>query len=234
MTRIEIDKNLHKQIMTNILLDIFKNLNDKIAFKGGTCALLFYNLPRLSLDLDFDILTPLNKEDIDNLEIILRKHGEIKDFYDKKHTIFFLLDYKKDVPNIKVEMNKRLIESNKYKSIWFLGVRMKIVDKATLLTNKMVALTNRRSPVTRDLYDVYHFLKVGFPINENIIKERTNKTLQQYLKYLVSFIQDNYTSKNVLDGLGEVLAEDQKKWAKDNLISETVKEIRTLRFAQEP
>ncbi len=228
MTREILNLQVHKQILTAILLDIFKKINGKLGFKGGTCAYLFYNLPRASFDLDFDILTPLTESEKDSLKIILQKHGKIKSFRDKYFTLFFLLDYQKDAPNIKIEFNKRIWKNNEYNSIWFLGVEMKITDKATMFTNKMVALGNRKQPVARDLFDVYYFLKIGFPINERLIKERTGKNLKDYLNFLPSFIKKNYTPKNVLQGLGEVLDQKQKEWAKKELISETIKELEKL------
>ena len=96
-----------------------------------------------------------------------------------------------NAPNIKIELNKIVWENNSYKPIWFLGVEMKIVDESTLLTNKIVALSDRKMSVTRDIFDVYYFLKLGFRLNESLIKERTGKNTKDYLKSLVPFIQKN-------------------------------------------
>lgn len=228
MTKTKFNQQLHKQVLLKILVDIFKKLDGRVGFKGGTCAYLFYDLPRISLDLDFDILEPLTKEEMDVLKRILSKHARIKEFYEKRFTIFFLLDYQKYTPNIKIEFNKRVWKNNVYKSIWFFGVEMKIVDKATLLTNKIVALTNRRQAVARDLYDVYYFLQLGYPINEKLLQERTGKDLKTYLKSLPRFIKKYYTQKNILQGLGELLDEKQKQWARRQLTSEAIKEIKKL------
>ena len=228
MTKKGFNQELHKQILIKILIDIFKGFDEKLGFKGETCAYLFYDLPRISLDLDFDILSPFAKEDIDVIRTMLTKHGIIKDFREKRFTIFFLLDYEKDAPNIKIELNKRVWENNIYKPIWFLGVEMKIVDESTLLTNKIVALSDRKMSVTRDIFDVYYFLKLGFRLNESLIKERTGKNIKDYLKFLVPFIQKTYTPKNILHGLGEILEEKQKEWVKKELIQETIKEIKKL------
>lgn len=216
------DINLHKRHLTTLLLEICKALDGKIAFKGGTCAMLFYNLNRFSFDLDFDILETLHKEDIDSVKEILSKHGIIKDFFDKRHTIFFLFNYKRDYPNIKIEFNKRVWKHNSYKTIWFMGVRMEIVDEATLLTNKLIAITDRKSPVPRDLFDAYYFLNLAFPISQDLIKERTGKEKQAYLKFLISFIGKHYTARNILQGLGEILGKDQKQWVKEELVRETI------------
>lgn len=222
---IKLDLNLHKRILTTLLVEIFKKLGEKIAFKGGTCAYLFYNLNRFSFDLDFDVLKELTKEDMEKIKEVLSKNGRIRDFYQKQFTIFFLFDYEKYYPNVKIEFNKRIWQNNSYKTIWFLGQRMKIVDEATLLTNKLIALSERKIVLPRDLFDVYYFLSFDFPINEKLIKERTKKTKKEYLQFLIKFIQKNYTTKNILQGLGETLDKKQKLWAKDNLIPETIKEI---------
>lgn len=232
MTKNGFDPELHKRILIEILVDIFKELDGKLAFKGGTCGFIFYNLPRLSLDLDFDILKPLTEKDIDSLKIILERRGKIKDFRDKNFTVFFLLDYQINAPNIKIELNKRVLQNNRYKSVWFLGVEMLIVDEATILTNKMIALTNRKQIVSRDLFDVYYFLELGFPVNEELIRERVNKELRDYFIFLQSFIKNNYSAKNILQGLGELLSQKQKEWAKKELISETIKAIEKINNKQ--
>lgn len=228
MTKKGFNQELHKQILIKILVDIFKEFDGKLGFKGGTCGYLFYELPRVSFDLDFDLLSPFEKEDVDALRAILAKKAMIRDFKDKRFTIFFLLDYKKDAPNVKVEFNKRIWKNNTYKTIWFLGVEMKIADESTILTNKLVALSDRRMPVARDLFDAYYLLKLGFRLNEKLITERKGETLEEYIEFLIPFIERTYNDKNILHGLGEVLEEKQKDWVKKELIKETVKELKKL------
>jgi len=226
MTKKGFDKEVHKRILLQILVEIFKSIDSKVAFKGGTCAYLFYNLPRISVDLDFDILKPLNPEDIENIKKILSKFGEIKDFYEKRNTIFFLLNYREGYPNIKIEFNRRVWKNNKYKVIWFLGIEMKIADETTIFTNKLIALGDRKNPVARDLFDVYYFLKTGFSLNEELIRERTGKNLNDFLTFLSIYIKKKFSKKNILLGLGEVLEEKQKEWVRKNLISEVLELIK--------
>lgn len=228
MTKRRLNTDRHKNALAEILLDIIKHLNGKVAFKGGTAAMMFFNLPRMSLDLDFDILEELSEEEVDILKIILKKHGEIREFRDKRFTLFFLLDYETNCPNIKIEFNKRLWKNNNYRTVWLLGVEIKIADKKTMFSNKLVALSERRTLATRDLFDVHYFLKLGYRLNEKLIAERTNKTLNEFLEYIKIFIPKNYNSKNILQGLGEILDESQKNWAKNKLISETIKELGDL------
>jgi len=72
MKALEVTK--HKTNLTNILIDIYKDslLGSVLGFKGGTAAMLFFNLPRFSVDLDFDLLVDFKdgSEDFENMEKI--------------------------------------------------------------------------------------------------------------------------------------------------------------------
>lgn len=220
------DLNLHKRYLVQLLVEVFKVLDGKIAFKGGTCAYLFYNLKRFSFDLDFDVLEGIGKKEIDKIKTMLSRQGEIKDFYEKRNTIFFLFSYQKGYPNIKIEFNKRIFKKAKYKTIWFLGIEMKIMDEATMFATKLLALSQRKTPVPRDLFDVNFFLNLSFPINKELIKDRASKDCKDYLTYLIRFIKKTYNEKNILQGLGEILDEKQKRWVKENLIKDTISKLR--------
>jgi len=163
--------------------------------------------------------------DADRFREVLSRHGQAKEFRDKQNTLFCLFDYGQGHPNIKVELGRRVWKNNVYKPVWFLGVPLAIADETTVLTNKLVALTDRKTAVARDLYDSWYFLKTGFPVNEALVMERTGKGLTAYLKETIDFVRKTYTARNVLHGLGDVLDEKQKSWAKDHLALETILEM---------
>lgn len=48
MTQGGLDIAAHKRALTQILTSIVKEVGEKLVFKGGTCAFLFYDLPRFS------------------------------------------------------------------------------------------------------------------------------------------------------------------------------------------
>ena len=212
-----------------MLLSVCRVFGDRLGFKGGTCAALFHRLPRLSLDIDFDMLSSFSADDLDAVAALLRKNGRIRDSYDKRFTAFFLVDYEPGAPNIKVELNKRVWKNNIYRRIWMLGVEMRIADEQTLFTNKLVALTDRKQAVARDLFDVHYFLTMGFPVSEPLVRERTGKSLDEYLRFCASAVPKLFTQKNILLGLGELLDGKQKDLAKTSLIKETVALIQKLR-----
>lgn len=222
------DLSLHKRYLILLLSEITKNIPTQLAFKGGTCAYLFYNLSRFSFDLDFDVLKELGKYELDKFQEILNKTGRIREFYEKQNTIFALFNYQQGSLNIKIEFNKRIWEYNKYKEHWFLGIPMIIQDETTMITNKMVAITDRKTAVARDLFDLHFFLKLGFQINRDLVKERTAKEAADYLKYLKKYISQKYNERNILQGLGEALDDKQKTWVKKYLIVETLQELDKL------
>jgi len=227
----KIDLNLHKQILFRALTDIFKDksLAKKLAFKGGTCAMLFYDLPRISLDLDFDVIDSLTKEDIEKIRTIVSRYGRIKDFKDKKNTVFMLLDYQVNAPNIKIEINKRIWSNNAYKFFQFMGISIRTQDESTIFTNKLVAISDRKTPASRDLFDAYYFLKLGYPLNEELIKERTKKTKKEYIQTLFPFVKKNFHAKNILRELSYLLTDEkQRNWVKTKLIDEFLEELKKL------
>ena len=102
-----LNKEKHQLIMGQILKDIYSNIaiSPILGFKGGTCAYLFYNLPRFSVDLDFDLISN-NKDGMDtlfnNILEILTKYGKVIDKQIKRNTIFFHLSYGLSDHNIKI------------------------------------------------------------------------------------------------------------------------------------
>lgn len=76
------DLNKHKFFMLQILRDIYSDLElaNYLGFKGGTALLFFYELPRFSVDLDFNLLKPEKQEEVyQKVRAILLKYGQIYD-----------------------------------------------------------------------------------------------------------------------------------------------------------
>lgn len=217
-----LDKKKHKRLMTELLVQIEKKIGGKLVFKGGTMAMLFYNLPRFSRDLDFDILHSLNKEEKQKIEQAIQKKGRLKDRKEKHFTLFYLLSYDESEENIKIEFNKRVSEYNSYNTKHLYGVPIKITDRPTSFSHKLLALTQRKNPVSRDLFDVNFYLQNEFELKEEIIQETLDLRLQEYIPQVIGFIEDTFNKKNILHGLGELLDEQQKEWAKKGLKDETI------------
>lgn len=221
-----LSKEKHQLIMARILKDIYSDaeISSSLGFKGGTAAYFFHNLPRFSVDLDFDLLEPSSKETqkliFSKIGNILKKYGTIKEQRVKRRTIFFLLSYGESEHNIKVEISIRS-HNNQYEMKEYLGIAMLAAKKETLFAGKLVALTGRKNIAMRDVYDIYFFAKNNWDIDEKIIKLWTNGNLKECLNKSVKMLE-KIEDKKILQGLGEVLEEKEKRWAKDNLKKETI------------
>lgn len=212
-----LNRKQHEIHLRSILNSIFdhKILSTQLAFKGGTCLYLFYGLDRFSTDLD---LNCLSKElDVKLMDSILENYAvEETNFSDKRFTWFWLISYIKGHMNIKIEVSKRNYPDT-YELKDLLGVKVKCMTKDCMFAHKLCAITDRKKLANRDLYDALFMFQKSFPINEEIIKLRTGKNLSEYLGYLIEFIDKNLNSKNILNGLGEVLNEAQKDRVKIKL-----------------
>ncbi len=213
----------HKTVLINLLKDIYSDveLRTILGFKGGTAAMMFYDLPRLSVDLDFDLLQEDKKELVlERIKKIIRPYGEIRDAAEKKFTLFFLLNYEKGKQAVKIEISKRK-GLNVYEFKNYLGVSMLVIKEEDAAAGKLAALIKRKKFAMRDVFDIWYFLKNEWLINESVLKEKTGLSVKQALKKAqekVTKIEKN----QVLRGLGELLDNKQKVWAKDNLIPDTI------------
>lgn len=225
-----LNRKKHQLIMGNILKDIYANvsISSLLGFKGGTCAYFFYGLPRFSVDLDFDLLV-VNDENqklvFEKIVGILSRYGEIKDQYIKRFTIFASLSYGNNDRNIKVEINiRKLIENIQdcYELRTHLGISMFVAKKDYMFGSKLSALTSRSETAMRDIYDIYYFAKNNWDINSEIIRERTGKTIKEYLVDCITFTE-KINNEYILQGLGELIdSEKEKNWIRTHLKNEAI------------
>lgn len=212
-----LNKDIHRQILFEILKDIFsKDFSKNIAFKGGTACYFLHALDRFSTDLDFDIIyeTPDIEQKILD---ILKKYWEIKK---GRHII---LSYSQNDDNIKIDLNRKIWKHNKYEILNFFWTDIKVQKKSTIFANKLVALMERNT--NRDIYDVWFFMKNRWEINEEIIFERTNKTKKELFEDIIKKLSHLWENYKILDGLWDVLNPKQKAFVKEKLIQELVWKI---------
>jgi len=224
-----LNKEQHQLIMGKILRDIYLDttISSRLGFKGGTCAYFFYNLPRFSVDLDFDLLTA--DQDAQNtimkrIKKILLSYGQIKDEKNKRFTLFFLLSYGPDEHNIKIEINTRaLVQDIKqyYEFKEFLGIAMLVAKKDYLFSSKLMALSERQETAARDIYDICFFGQAGWDIDRAVLDQRSSKSTRVYLTECVAIVEA-MKDNQMLRGLGELLDAKGKNWAKNKLKEETI------------
>jgi predicted nucleotidyltransferase component of viral defense system len=226
---ITLDITKHKTVMINILLDFYKDtgLSPILGFKGGTAAMLFYGLPRFSVDLDFDLLNPDpgNLKEVkmiyEKLSELLSKKYKITDQCLKHNTLFWAISYGNYLSHIKVEISTRNSSANRYELIPFYGVSLRVMVVEDMIAHKLITVMSRKSLANRDLFDVHYFLSSPYAteINYDLIKKGTGEEPKVFLTQLLGFIS-TIKPNSVLSGLGEVLTESQKDWTKAKLMIE--------------
>jgi predicted nucleotidyltransferase component of viral defense system len=218
-----LDRDVHKTILLQILKDIYtdSSLGPVLGFKGGSAANFFYDLGRFSVDLDFDLLNEIKGDFVfEKIEKFLREYGTIKEKYKKKHTLLFILSYDEKSQNIKVEINRRSFGS-RYELKNYLGISMLVMVREDMFAHKLVALLERTKTANRDVYDIWHFLKNRWPINIEIVEKRTKTSFKVHLRKCVKFVE-SLSDRSILSGMGELLDEKQKAWAKTHLRKDAI------------
>lgn len=215
------NKGKHTNILANITKDIYKNpkLAGNLGFKGGTAALFFYNLPRGSVDLDFDLLNiDAKKAVFSELEKIASSYGVLLEGVEKRYTLFFLLSYLKGAKKVKIEVSKRFAKSQ-YEIKNFFGIPVFVMNKDSMLSNKLCALLSRKNFAARDLFDTWYFLKEGWGFNQDVIKDRLGMSLSDALANAITLV-NKVTKNQILHGLGEFVDAKDKDWLRNNLKEE--------------
>lgn len=225
-----LDATTHKNLLIKILKALFTDhaLGPILGFKGGTAAYLFYGLNRFSVDLDFDLLKKGSEEFVfEEVQKILEKYGTVKDAQKKRFNLFYLLSYDDKAPgaqNIKVEINRRESVS-RYEVKAYLGISMKVMVQEDMAAHKLVAMSERIGRTNRDIYDVWYFLEKNWPINRAIVEARTGMLFKDFLQKCIGLLE-KIGDKQILAGMGELLDEKQKAWAKARLRTETIFQLK--------
>ena len=220
------DKQKHKLYMAQILSLIFKDkdLCNILGFKGGTALMFFHNLPRFSTDLDFNLLD-MSKQDVayNKIRQILLRFGTIDDEAKKLNGPILVLDYGKGERMLKVEISNRQYD-NHYDTKNLAGTDIRVLTIPDMFAHKLCAMGERLSP--RDVFDVWFFLQqIHASINENIIKERTGKTVVEYAAWCSQRVREA-SPKLLMQGLGEVIDNTRtKNFVKTKLIEETAQAL---------
>lgn len=218
-----LDTSTHKTILFQILKDIYSDttIAPFLGFKGGTAALMFYGLDRFSVDLDFDLLDESKESYVfEKVTAIVKKYGSLKESYKKRFNLFCLLSYEDTAHNIKIEINRRQFGS-KFEIKTYLGVSMLVMVREDMFAHKLMAMSERISKTSRDIYDVWFFLKERFPINKVIVEKRSGVSFGAQIQECIGQLE-KMSNRNILDGVGELLTVSQKDWAKAKLRAETI------------
>lgn len=211
----------HKTILIRVLRDIYRQpeLAPVLGFKGGTAAFIFHGLPRMSVDLDFDLLDPDKQTPVfTKMTKLLGHYGNITEARNKRYTLFWLVSYQKGLQQAKIEISKRPPSSG-YEIKNLLGTSVLIIKLPDMFANKLVTLLGRRELANRDLFDIWYFFSQNWDINTQLLKAQTGQEYDEYLLKCIARIE-NVDNRYILSKLGELLDEKTKFWVKKNLKDE--------------
>lgn len=218
-----LDYSIHKNIQLQILKEIYSDttLAPHLGFKGGTAALMFYDLDRKSVDLDFDLLAESKEKEVfEKILKIAQGYGEIRESRIKRFNLIVILSYDSKAQNIKIEVNRRKFGS-RYELGTLLGISMLVMVKEDMFANKLMAMYERVGKTSRDVFDVYFFAKNNWSINKEIVEKRAGIPFKKVLEKCIGLLE-KMNNRNILVGLGEFLTESQKDWARAKLREETI------------
>lgn len=218
-----LDRSKHQEIMLKILKEIYfdAQLAKLLGFKGGSAAMFFYDLPRFSVDLDFDLLDETKKDFVlEKVSVFLPKFGKITEATEKRYTLFFLISYQKGERQLKIEISKRPVR-NRYDLNTLLGISVLVEAQKDMLAGKLAAFLTRKKFASRDLFDLWFFMQKDFEINKNSVKIQTKLDYVKALKTALAKVKKLKVG-DLLSGLGELVDEKQKNWVKEKLLKEVV------------
>lgn len=223
--------NKHKFFLTQILKDIYSDIElaNCLGFKGGTALMFFYDLPRFSVDLDFNLLNLAKEKTVyEKVRKILLKYGKIFDEAMKFYGPIIVLDYGVGERKLKIEISNRQW-NNHYERKNLLGINMQVMVAPDMFAHKLCALLDRGELTNRDIFDSWFFMQKQTPINKEIVETRMEMPLADYMQKCIDHLE-SMSNRGILNGLGELMDEDMKKFVRTKLRTET---ISLLRFYKE-
>jgi len=224
-----LDYSKHKNILLQILKDIYSDTSiaPYLGFKGGTAAMMFYGLPRNSVDLDFDLLDEAKENEVfEKINNIITNYGKITDSYMQKSNLRNVISYDPKAQNIKVEVNRRQFGS-KYEMKTLLGISMLVMVQEDMFAHKLMAMYERIGQTSRDVFDIHYFAKSSWPINLEIVEKRSGIPFKETLEKCIEMLE-KMDNKHILDGLGELLTDPQKDSARAKLKSDTIFQLKLM------
>ncbi|MCL4377779.1 MAG: nucleotidyl transferase AbiEii/AbiGii toxin family protein [Actinobacteria bacterium] len=202
-----IRNKLKELLQVYVLNYIYTDLryNKNLIFTGGTCLKIFYDLPRLSEDLDFDYLNDVNTTQlINDIEAYFKKQFQYKRIImslkqrDSQIILKFPILHKlglarvneSDLLYVKLDFSRNpskfydLIITSK--SIYGFNFVAKHYDLSSLMSGKLHAIlsrekltgtSNRETVKGRDYFDLLWFLKKSIKPNIKRLSEMLGKEI---------------------------------------------------------
>jgi hypothetical protein len=130
------------------------------------------------------------------------------------------LDYGIGERKLKVEISKRQWD-NHYEIKNFLGINMQVMVASDMFAHKLCAMLDRGEVTNRDIFDSWFFMQKQTPINKDIVETRMAMPLANYIQKCIEYLE-SMSDRGMLNGLGELMDEDIKKFVRSKLRTETI------------
>lgn len=201
-------RNKLKELLQIYVLNyIYTDLqyNKNLIFTGGTCLKIFFDLPRLSEDLDFDYLNDIDTELlINNIEEYFKKQFQYKKItmslkqrgsqiilkFPVLHNLGLARVNESDLLYVKLDFSKNpskfydlIITSKSIYGFNFVARHYDLPSlmsgklHAILLREKLTGISNRETVKGRDYFDLLWFLKKSIKPNIKRLSEMLGKEM---------------------------------------------------------
>ena len=193
---------------------------------GWYMCLFFYNLPRFSVDLDFDLFST----DANGQKYMFEKSKALLENMVRLRIVILSAILFSCCSPTAIPITISRLRSAQEGSCLILKITMNLRNisvfpcwsaRKSICLQKITALTSRSETAMRDIYDIWYFAKNSWDINTEVIKIRTNKTIKEYLADCIAVIE-RIKDNQILRGLGELLSEKEKILVKNNLRKEVI------------
>ena len=183
--------------------------------------MFFYDLPRFSVDLDFN-LTYIKKEVIVYAKVhrILNRYGKIYDEAKKFHGYIIVLDYGINERKLKVEISNRPFR-DRYEIKNLLGISIKVMIQEDMFAHKLCALLDRNAIANRDIFDCWFFMQRRTPLNKQLVESRMKMSLPEYFQRCITRME-SISDKGLMQGMGELMDNKMKKFVQAKMRHEFI------------
>lgn len=214
---------VHRRVLLALIKRIYTHpaLSPLLGLRGGTCLYFLHQLPRFSVDLDFNVIAGAHAFDPAALAQVLRGELGEKEVFENEHTWLWNGVYEPGQWNVTVEVSKRDF-GDEYEQRELYGLTISALKLDCQLSHKLCAMTDRATLQNRDIFDAHFLLSRHISIADAIIRRRTKKDTKEYLRGLLEFIPAHISRRGILDGLGELLDAEKKRWVQSHLLEETL------------
>ncbi len=186
-------------VLTYILKKIYESkLKDRLVFKGGTALHKLYLHKRISIDLDFTEIKPINEGELKAIIEDQKINSKIREINMTDNSMKIILSYVSILGyknSIILDISKRenpLLKLNiiKLKSPYFEEIEILTFQLDELIAEKIRALIQRNKP--RDYLDIYYTLNQ---------KDFNLKKSVQLAKQKLKAVNDNFDIERIFNSL---------------------------------